>query len=175
MEKQTKNIITRQCVEKELWFYNTADLKVGIGVFAIVFLVCVPFAAFFIWLTISGSDNLFFRISVSALIGVLFILPVIVTAGGVCNTLSERKRLKRGEFDIVVREVSYKIERSTRRETILILKFPDFREKRVDKTTYFHADMGDEFYVVHYRTERKDRKGKSIKLLYSLMMYEYSE
>ena len=50
MEKQTKNIITREWIEKELWFYNTADLKVGIGIFAIVFLVCIPFAAFFIGL-----------------------------------------------------------------------------------------------------------------------------
>ena len=170
MEKQTKNIITRQWVDKELWFYNTADLKVGIGTFAIVSLVCIPFAAFFILLTISGSDNLFFRISVSALIGVLFILPVIATAWSVCNTLYERKRLKRGEFDIVVREVSYKIERTTRRETILILKFPDFREKRVDKTTYFHADIGDEFYIVHYRTNKAK---KTAKLVYSFKMYEY--
>jgi hypothetical protein len=170
MEKQTKNIITREWIEKELWFYNTADLKVGIGIFAIVFLVCIPFAAFFIGLIITVSYNLFFRILVSVLIGVLFIIPVAATAGGIFITVSERKKLKAGEFDIVVREMSYKIERATRRETILLLKFPDFREKRVDKTTYFHADIGDEFYIVHYRTNKAK---KTAKLVYSFKMYEY--
>jgi hypothetical protein len=104
------------------------------------------------------------------LIGVLFIIPVAATAGGIFITVSERKKLKAGEFDIVVREMSYKIERATRRETILLLKFPDFREKRVDKTTYFHADMGDEFYIVHYRTNKAK---KTAKLVYSFKMYEY--
>ena len=113
---------------------------------------------------------MFFRILISALIGVLFIIPVIATARSVCNTLYERRKLKRGEFDIVIREVSYKIERTTRRETILLLKFPDFREKRVDKTTYFHADMGDEFYIVHYHTNKAK---KTAVLVYSLKMYEY--
>ena len=174
MEKQTKNIITREWLEKELRFYNTGYLKAGLFTFVIVFFTCVPLCAFFIWLIVSSLDNLFLEIAGSVLFGGMFIVPIVFTALEILKTLSERKKLTRGEFDVVTCELSYKTERVTRRHTILLLNFPGFHEKQVDKTTYFHAGIGDEFYVVCYRTESKKQKKKAIKLLYSAKMYEYA-
>ena len=170
MKKQTKNIITREWVEKELRFYNSADLKVGIGIFAIAFFTCVPFSAFFIWLIVGSTDNLIFKIAGSVILGGMFIVPVIVAALAIPRAISERRKLIRGEFDIVAAEMSCKTEKAGRRQIYLFLHFPGFREKQVDKTTYFHAEIGDEFYIVHYRTEKSN---KTIKLLYSAKMYEY--
>lgn len=170
MEKQTKNIITRKWVEKKLHFYNSADMKAGLLLCAIITAVCGILTAIVVGVTLTSAESLISKIVFSIIGGGVFVAPIVVVFCQLGNTVAEKKLLDRGEFDIVTRKLSYKKERVTRRNIILLLKFPDFSERSVDQTTYFHAGIGDEFYIVVYRTNRKKQR---IKMLYSAKMYEY--
>ncbi|MBR5453276.1 MAG: hypothetical protein IKV54_04275 [Clostridia bacterium] len=167
MEKQTKNVITRDFIEKELRFYNTADLRISLllnSVFLplytilIVGLVCGIFA--FI-------NNLVLDIIISIVIVVgLGIFPFILLRP-LKSIISEKRQLDRGEFDIITVEVIEKRKQTVSRHEAKVLYFAGFEAASVSSTTYDLCQVKDEFYIVHYR-------GKStIRLLYPTRMYEF--
>lgn len=167
MEKQTKNIITREWVEKELRFYNTADIRYTLIVCAALSLLCLPITAICIYGVLSEFQNAFFKIVLCIVVVGVLTAPVWLGLLSLWGSIVERKLLKNGDFDIVTRELLYKEERTNRRHIDEFFGFDDFDEIKVGHTAFQMASQGDEFYIVHYLTK------KQIKLLYAAKMYEY--
>ena len=163
----TKSIISREWVEKELRFYNGADIKSSLVVCSIITVIFLPLTIGLTYGILILVKNLLIKI-VSALVFLaIMCLPIGINAAMLCTALAERKLLLRGEFDIVTRDVLYKSEKLVNRHTEEILHFQSFDEISVGSTTFQIAKQGDLFYIVHYRTKKK------IRLLYSAKMYEH--
>lgn len=166
MEKQTKNIITREWVEKELRFYNTADIRSTLVLCGALSLLFVLLTVGLVWGFFALFKNIWLKILLSVLMGGLTSAPVWINLLSLIVSLKERKLLNCGEFDIVTRDVSYKSEKMVYRHIQEYLHFSDFKEFSVGHTTFQLASAGDTFYIVHYNAK------KDIKLLYSAKMYE---
>lgn len=169
MEKQTKNVITRDFIEKELRFYNTADIRSTL-------VLCGGLSLFFVPLTIGAVygffallENVYLKILLSVLVGGLTSAPIWINLLSLKTSLTERKLLRNGDFEIAVCEVQYKDEKLVHRHTEKFLHFVGFKEISVGNADYDLSSQGGEFYIVHY-------KGcADIKLLFSLKMYEFKE
>ena len=167
MEKQTKNILTREGIEKELRFDNTASIRA-------LLVLCAVFSPFLLlltfWVVGPGAPqmkSLVLKIVWCVFMGAFTSSPIWILLLGLRRFLVERKWLGRGEFDVVTREMSYKSEKQVHRHIEERLHFPDFDAISVGHTLYQLASQEDVFYIVHYKTK------KEIKLLYPAKMYEY--
>ena len=169
MDNQTKNIITRESVKKELYFLNAADVRSTLVVCGCLSLFCAPLTAGIVYGFFTLIDNLWLKIILSVLVGGLTSAPIWLNLLLLRTRLKERKLLQNGNFDIVIREVKYKDEKGAHRYRVKILHFVGFKEKPVINVNYDPVTQGDEFYIVHYNGL------KEIKLLYSLKMYELKE
>lgn len=169
MEKQTKNIITREWVEKELRFYNNADIKSTLVLCGALSLFFVPLTVGVIWGVVSLLENVWLRVFLSVLIGGIMSAPVWINLLSLRVSLEERKLLLSGDFDIVSREVLYKSEKTSQRHSDYLLHFEGFGDTSVTRTQYELASSGDEFYIVYYRSQN------TVKQFYSAKMYEYKE
>ncbi len=168
MEKQTKNIITREWIEKELYFYNTADIRSTLVLCGALSIVFLPLTIISIYGLCYVIENMLLQIVLSVIIGGFASSPIWINLLSLCSSLNERKLLKNGDFDIVIRDIRYKSEKIVYRCHIKkYLYFDDFKERLVSRAMFDLTSQGDEFYLVHYKTKN------SIKLLYSVKMYEY--
>ena len=164
-----KNTITREWIEKELRFYNGADIKSSLVLCGVITLLLLPITIGLTYGIFILVKNLLIKI-VSALIFLaIMCLPIGINAAMLCTALAERKLLLRGEFDVVIRDVLYKSEKLVNRHTEQMLHFQGFDEISVGSTTFQLAAEGDLFYIVHYKTKKK------IRLLYSAKIYEYKK
>ena len=168
MKPLTKNILTREALEKELRHLNAADLR-----FAWTQLVtAAPFLLLFALLTGYGFRNgrdliakIFFAlIAVAIVSGGLFLL-----IRNICLAYAERKKLAAGEFLLTHRTLFSKREKCVYRHTEKCFSFEGFEEITVGHTEYQLASPGDEYYIVFYPNE------KSVQLLYPCSRYEYRE
>ena len=166
MEKQTKNVITREFIEKELGFYNTAHIRSTLVLCAGLSLLFVPITVLAVCGVCWAFTAVLLEIIISVLLGAALSAPVWINLLCLIPKLKERKLLQNGEFDITVCEMSYKEKKTVRRHTENVLHFVGFEGASVASTTFDLASQGDEFYVVHY-------KGLTgIELLYPLNLYE---
>ena len=166
MEKQTKNVITREIIEKELRFSNTAYIRSTLVLCAGLSLLFVPLTVLAVCVVCGAFTAVLLEIIISVLLGAVLSAPVWINLLCLIPKLKERKLLQNGEFDITVCEVSYKEKKTVRRHTENVLHFVGFDGASVASTTFDLASQGDEFYVVHY-------KGLTgIELLYPLNLYE---
>jgi hypothetical protein len=169
MEKQTKNIITREEIEQDLLFNNTASIKHTAVCLAAVVLVWGVISAIFLSLLPSGF------LWLDVIIWVFFIgivgAPVWAISAMLIKALIERKHLKNGELEIVVRPLLYKEEKMVRGSDNFekVFHFKDFEEVLADSTHYQLSIPGDVFYIVHYRGSR------DAKFVFPLKLYEYKE
>ena len=165
MQRETKNVITRETVAIDLRSSNAKRMKF---VLYLGFAMWAPIGLCAVVIMLS-RDYLSAQIkSIALMIFVLsFLADVLITS------LSNMIKLKRGEFEIVVRRVINKKEKISygrhvgRNKIKECLYFNDFNKISVKHTMYQLASYGDEFYIVHYRGEKK------IELLYPCKMYEY--
>ncbi len=169
MEKQTKNIITREWIENELRFYNSADIRSMLVLCGVMSLVFLPLTAASVCGLIVWLENIWLKVFSSFLIGVLLSAPVWGNLFSLRIILNERKLLLRGDFEIVTRKVQYKIEKAVHSHTECFLHFSDFREASCIQTTFQLTSQGDEFYLVHYTGQ------DSVKLMFPARTYEYRE
>ena len=166
MEKQTKNVITREFIEKELRFYNTAYIRSTLVLCAGLSLLFVPLTVLAVCGVCVAFTAVLLEIIISVLLGSVLSAPVWINLLCLIPKLKERKLLQNGDFVIAVCEMSYKEKKTVRRHTENVLHFVGFDGASVASTTFDLASQGDEFYVVHY-------KGLTgIELLYSLNLYE---
>lgn len=173
MAKETKNVITREWIEKELRFYNTADIRSCTLLFVVFSLIFIPIGL----LAVNGVASEFKPVLIKIVLWV--VLTPLVSAPSWISLLSlykcfkERALIQKGDFEIVVKELSHKSEklvyrnRRTRMEEVL--HFADFKPISVGHTRYQLSSRGDEFYIVHYKGSNR------IKFFYPLKMYEYIE
>ena len=169
MEKQTKNEITREFIEKELRFYNTADIRSTLVLCGGLSLLFVPFTVGIVCGIFALLQTAWIEILLSILIGALTSAPIWINLLSLRMSLKERKLLQNGDFDIVVCKVQYKDEKLVHRHTEKFLHFNGFKEVSVGNVNYDLVSQGDEFYIVHY-------KGRTeIKFIYSLKMYVLKE
>ena len=169
MEKHTKTAITREIIEKELRFYNTADIRSTLVLCGGLSLLFVPLTVGFVYGFFALLGNIWLKILLSVFVGGLASAPVWMNLLSLKTSLTERKLLKNGEFDIVVCEVQYKEEKPVHRHTEKYLHFDGFKVVTVGNVDYDPVSQGDEFYIVHFRGHT------TVKLLYSLKMYNYTE
>ncbi len=169
MENRTKNIITRDFIEKELRFYNTADIKSTLVWFGALSLVFLPLTIGVVYGLFALLEITWLKVLLSVLIGGLTSAPVWLELLSLRTSLEERKLLRNGAFDIVVCEVQYKDERLVNRHTEKILHFTGFKKVSVGNVHFDLTSQGDKFYIVHYKDHA------TIKQLYSLKMYEFKE
>jgi hypothetical protein len=167
MEKQTKNIITRKEIEKDLLFNNTASIKHTAVCLAAVVLVWGVISAIFLSFLPSGF------LWLDVIIWVFFIgivgAPVWAISAMLIKALIERKHLKNGELEIVVRPLLYKEEKMVRNSDFpqKIFHFGDFDDVLADPTHYQLCTMNDEFYIFYYKGSRKAT------LILPLKLYDY--
>ena len=169
MEKQTKNLITRKSVEKELRLQNTAALRSALVLTVALSLVIVPLAIGLAYGASTLFRNAVLKVLAAVFVGGLTSAPVWLGLLSVGASLWERGRLRNGQFDVTVCEVQYKHERVVRRHTEKVLRLYGFKETAVGNVNYDLVSQGDAFYVVHYKGDT------TVRLLYSLKMYEYGE
>ncbi len=169
MEKQMKNVIAREFIEKELRFYNTADIRSTLGLCGGLSLLFVPLTIGVVYGFFALLENIWLKILLSVLVGALISAPIWVNLLSLKTSLAERKLLQNGDFDIEVCKVQYKDEKPVQRHTEKFLHFDGFKEVSVGNVNYDLVSQGDEFYIVHYKGNT------TIKLLYSLKMYDYRE
>lgn len=167
MEKMTKNVITREFIEKELRFYNTADIRSTLVLCGVLSLFFVPITVGAVYVIFALLETAWLQIVLSVLIGGLTSVPIWMHLLSLRISLKERKLLRNGDFNIAVCEVQYKDEKLVYRHTEKFLHFNGFKEVSVGNVNYDLVSQGDEFYIVHY-------KGKTnVELLYATKMYEY--
>lgn len=170
MKKETKNIITREFIEKELRFFNTADIRSTLVLCAIfLFLAAIIIIPSFFGI-FGENVSLALRILLFLLVAIPTSAPFFICLFSLAISLKERKKLQRGDFEIVTRQLLYKSEELRNcNSTVELLHFSGFDKVSSGHTVFQLASAGDEFYIVHY-------KGKStIKLFYPAAMYEYKE
>lgn len=169
MKKETKNIITREFIEKELRFFNTAETRSTIGLCGSLSLFLLPLTLVAIYVICYIIENIWLRLLLSALAAMFINAALLVNAWKLRNLMKDKKALERGEFDIVTRKVITKSERMDSHSTNEFLHFNDLKEVAVGHTVFQLACEGDEFYIVYYKNQ------DSIELLYPAVMYEYKE
>lgn len=177
MKKPTKNIITRDFIEKELWFCNKASVRSSIIFLIMLLIFSILCTAMFIYLSCVLSKSILMKILlciISVAIGTVFFWLEFIA---LMQYLSERKKLKLGKFEVVTRKVLYKRMAYLKRELSIYERYA----RRYKRECVFFEDFnhtigyssllseGDECYIVHYNGSRE------IKQLYPLNMYEYIE
>ena len=167
MEKKTKNIITREFIEKELRFYNGADIKSAVVLLGVLSLIFVPITIGSAHVILSLVKNIALKIALLIVVCGLTSAPIWLNLSGLFVSISNRKLLARGEFDIVTRDVQYKSEKMVHRHMEEYLHFQDFGAVWAGHTAYQITSNGDVFYIVHYKTKNK------AEMIYSTKMYEY--
>ena len=169
MEKYTKNVITREFIEKELRFYNTADIRSALVMCVTILPLMGILTAVIVYFALKLDVVMWFKIAFSVFWGVISSSPVWILLLSVIISLNERRLLNHGDFDIVVCEVQYKYEKRVHRHMEKFFHFNKFKEISVANVVFDLASQGDEFYVVHYK------KHKTVKQLYPLKLYEFKE
>lgn len=169
MNKQTKNIITREFIENELRFYNKADIRSVLlcgGAFALFF---IPITVLIVNGIYSEIDNAVLRNVLGIGLGIIFSSPVWGSLLAARHSLSERKKLNGGEVEITLCTLQYKGEKPVQRHIEEYFSFGGFDDISVSPTAYSLATPGDEYYIVHYKGSRQ------IKQLYSAKTHEYKD
>ena len=176
MDWESKKIITREWVENELRFYNTADIKyLSVNLITLSLALGVPI---YLCLLLAWSclDFLWARLLILGFFGGIFLLFVFLIGHQLFEALMERRALKKGNFDVVLRTVQYKTEKGVwrrgRRRLQLeeYLVFDQFGAVEVDHDEYYRTNAGDEFYMaVYYLPKPK------VRLRYAARSYQYKE
>ncbi len=168
MAKPTKNILTRDYIANDLRKRNARDCKGLLPPLYVMSVVLYLFTLFcFLFAYLPVLETLLIPLAFAApFLTVAIIFSVIFS--------KERKRILRGEFEIVTRPLQYKEERAVhgykRYDYLEVLVFRDFKAFPVEEhTSYELASYGDVYYIVHYKNS------KHIRLAYSTKMYEYKD
>ena len=179
MERQTKNIITRDWVEQELRFYNRADFRFGLLMGGLLTLLSAFACVFPGWFLFHLATSIWVKAAVGLFFGGTFLYAFFgVAVKHIVDWALEKRLLDQGAFGVVVRRVQYKTEKLDYRRTIRrhrirmkeVLVFDEFGEVEVDHTEYQLAEAGDEYYIVVYYTPKP-----KMCLRYSCKTHEYRE
>lgn len=168
MEKYKREVITRESIKAELLSRNTEGIKASVLSIIVISLICVLVLYFS-----HSLEPIIVRIIVLTLcIVILVIFPALLSIIPLIYGLKYRKAIKNDEFDVLTDKVLYKREEEKSRRTTIyrFLRFENFGDHTVDKSTYEITSNGDEFYIVAYRFKQPVPV-----LYYPLRSYVYKE
>ena len=172
MDKKTKNIITREQVDKELRNLNKdlIDLSISSSIFTGLFFG----ASFAVSIWAFGTSNFIAPIKILLCLASFIVLfPFGNDVYDLFKYFAEGKKISNGDYEIIKRDMQYKnkIEylRGRHLVTKRLLHFYDFKEIDVNEIIYELAFSGEEYYIVHLKNS------KEIKMLYSTERYEIKD
>lgn len=169
-KEETKNIITRETVEKELKRLNKAEIHAFLVLFIVMTLVCVPVSILLIYGFFSVGRHIVLLGISCFLLSFALLIPVVILLVSLIQAINEKKLLKNGDWLVDVDEVQYKMEEVERRHTIKVFYFYKYGRRAAGDVEYQLASQGDAFYLVVY----KKKKPRAV-LNYSQKLYEYRE
>ena len=169
-KKETKNIITRETVEKELTRLNKADIHLSLVLLIFMTVVEVPLSILPICLFFAVGEQMVLLGIGCFLLSFALLIPVVIQLVSLITALNETQLLKNGDWFVDVDELQYKTEEMERRHTINVLYFYKHGRVGSDDTEYQLASQGDAFYLVVYK-----KKKPRVALHYFQKLYEYRE
>ena len=170
-ETQTKERITRNSIEQELWRTNAAEIKGNI--------FAMSYTLFFgglisLVLCFAGSQLHFYPVIYVIYIplALLPMVPFFAILRLHFVVLQERRLLQDGAFDIISTTLFSKDEKYNHihRELNRYFYFESYPPCEVSYTAYQIASPGDAYYAVLYKTKRP-----YIKTFYAANMYDFRE
>ena len=169
-KNETKNIITRETIEKELKFLNKADIRSSLVLIAVMTVFFLPLSILPIYIFFSvGKKTILLGICCFLSFSV-FLLPIFFNLIPLVKAINEAHLLKKGDWFVDVDEVRYKTEELEHKHTIDVLYFYRYERVVSGGAEFQLASQDDVFYLVIYK-----KKKPSVVLHYSQKMYEYQE
>ena len=168
MQKETKNILCAEYIEKELRFLNKANIRSSLALLVAMMIIFIPLSAIMINVFLDLERKTFFTCVFSFGTVLIFFSPILLFLYNLIRALREKQLIKRGEWVVVTDELLYKTEEVIRRHIETFLFFAQYGKVVTNSTTYQLAEQGDIFYLVMYK------KRKSVLFHYSQKMYEYN-
>ncbi|MBE6650006.1 MAG: hypothetical protein E7613_01710 [Ruminococcaceae bacterium] len=173
-EKYTKNILTRESIEKELIKENRTNIRTWcINIIAsVILLFALSWTVYLAFVTVG---NILMKWICCIILGGGSATPTIIAFTKLYKSIKQKNMLRESEFNIVVERLQYKSDSVSIRDRRRIpriegyLHFEGFNAYLVNSTEYQLASMGDDYYIVHYKNS------KNIEMLFPTKMYEYKE
>jgi hypothetical protein len=168
----TKNVITRAWLEKELAKDNRLDVRGGRNFFLGISLFALLFFGFVTCVIAFNIYNTVGRVITFAVGGALILFLSYFSSLPLRWALRSRRRIARGDFLVITRELYSKSIETDERHTYIenhYLHFGKNGSVLVSASEYLLADKGTEYYLVCY-TEHG-----SILRYFSTKAYEYRE
>lgn len=169
MDKQNDNIITRETIKKLLLIQNKDSVHDTWALTGVMSFLLVPGLLVSIWFLSEYIKIQWLKVLLCVFAAVLITAPMWVNLLSLRTLSKEKEMIYNDDFDIVVREVSYKSDRLVGRRHRLVeyLHFEGFKKVSVGRTLFKLTSYGDEFYIICFRGS------DNIQLLYSSKMYKY--
>ena len=168
MEKQTKNIITKASVLRDLQETNRLSIRSSIFVCVLLGIVLIPMMVG-VGFGVAWSLRRGFWVwgLLTSLFEVIFCLPIVINVRTLWLEIKYKKLLADEKFQVTVCEVLYKREKLVHRHIEECLYFKDFGEAVVGHTVYQLTEAGDKFYIAHCQGHKEPLA------IYAAKMYEY--
>ena len=167
-ETQTKERITRNSIEQELWRTNASEIKgtVFSMSYTLFFGVLISLVLCFAGSQVHFHPVIYIPLALLPMIPFFAILRLLLTV------LKERRLLQDGAFDITDATLFSKDEKynHVHRELNRYFYFESFPPCEVGHTAYQLAAAGDSYILVLYRSKKP-----YVKLFYAAKMYVYQE
>jgi hypothetical protein len=172
MENVKKNIITRESIAKDLAANCRGDFAVSLFLSILLSVIFIPMIIGCFYALFWEVNDVIFAVA-KVVICLIFIvalsLPIILNVIPLVSAIIKKRKVKRGEFDVIVSELSYKREVYVRKSLEQRLVFAQYGEVAVGGTEYQLAAMEDEYYLVFFCGK------KNIEALYPLKTNEFVE
>ena len=172
MEKTTKNVLTKESIAKSLSRSFKDEIYMQLFLTILLSVIFIPLSIGCFYALFWEVDNVIFAVA-KAVVCLIFIvccsLPIILNVIPLVSALIKKRKLKRGEFDVIVRELSYKREVYVRKSLEQRFVFAQYGEVAVGSTAYQLSSSEDEFYLVVFPGK------KNIEALYPLKTFEFVE
>ena len=169
-ENETKNIITRETIEKELKFLNKAEIRLFLILAVVITVICVPLSTLPIRIFYSDVRKTIL-LGICCFLGFLvFLLPIFLILIDLLKAINEAHLLKKVDWFVDIDEVRYKTEEAEHKRTIKVLYFYRYERVVSNRVEFQLTSQDDAFYLVIYK-----KKKPSVVLHYSQKMYEYQE
>lgn len=165
MAKETKNVLTREILKKDLKKLQKDQIIITIIFSAVLLIVWLPI----ILLGLTDIEDALF------LWLVLLIFGLFCFALAIFNLISVKqafRQIENGDFTVITETVSGKVsgERVSRRRYEDVLYFGHYGRYTPSRTVFQLSSVGDEFYLVFLGAHQR-----VISLAYPCKMYEYKE
>ena len=168
MTKESKNVLSRETVKKDLTHLAKADLVQDIVLLAVMLLIFVPLA----FLSVYAAK---FILILGVVLALVCAVPIVIFA---CRTVRDAitlRLIKNGGFSVEKDTVSQlsrgEIPRkySEGRHTVDVIYFTKYGRYVSNGATFELSSVGDEFYLVILRAKKE-----KLVLAFNTKIYEYN-